>query len=403
MQRISIALLLSIILTSTPSAALATTFADVQGTLYQPAFTYLADKNIVQGYSDGSGKPNALINRVEVVKVLVSAQSTMQTRLQWFQRNVPPIPLFLDIEQTQWYIPFLETAFEQQMVTGYPDGSFKPANSVTVEEALALILRAYKVPLDKSFKQSSVIQNANDQWYTPYINTAIARNLIHSKEKLYLGAPMSRGAVFDVLYRLDSITTTGQTAFIEPASSSTVAVAQATSSTNQNTTTPSPTYSSTSNYPTPTTSTANSQYLSRLPFAITIPSVGIYDLPINRPTDYSPEGLLQPLQNGVGHLFSFPGGGGKMMVYGHSSGYPWDTSEYTKIFRKINEAKPGDKIYVTYNGQVFTYQVTYEETVPANDTSRFNDNGEGEKLILYTCWPPDSIDQRYLVHAVPST
>jgi LPXTG-site transpeptidase (sortase) family protein len=110
---------------------------------------------------------------------------------------------------------------------------------------------------------------------------------------------------------------------------------------------------------------------------------------------------MEPLQNGVGHLFSTPGGGGKVLIYGHSSGYPWDKSQYTKIFRKINELQTGDKVYVTYDGKLNVYEVTYEESVPASDTSRYNDDGKGEELILYTCWPPDSISQRYLVHAVP--
>ena len=89
------------------------------------------------------------------------------------------------------------------------------------------------------------------------------------------------------------------------------------------------------------------------------------------------------------------------MIYGHSSGYPWDVSKYTKIFRKVNQLKVGDRIYVTYEGKLHTYEVTYEETIDAKDTAPFNDDAEGEELILYTCWPPDSIAQRYLVHAKP--
>src|SRR5690606_16519551 len=86
-------------------------------------------------------------------------------------------------------------------------------------------------------------------------------------------------------------------------------------------------------------------------FTISIPKAGIENLTVTHPDGpLSSDGILAPLQNGVGHLFSYPGGGGKIMVYGHSSGYPWDVSEYTKIFRKINELNPGDKIYIDYAG-----------------------------------------------------
>lgn len=377
--------------------ALALQFRDVQGTRYQTAFEYLSDRQIVQGYGDNTARPYAPINRAEVVKVLVSLHNKYQSRLQYYQQNVPPIGLFSDVSQTEWYVPYLETAFEHRIVTGYPDGSFRPANNVTVEEALAMIIRSFALPTESVFKQSTAIQNAQGYWYTPLVNTAITRNLISKKERLVLGKAMTRGQFFDILYRLDS--TIARNAIVFEDVQPTVVAA--------NTSNPTPTYTQPSvnnqpvAQPNTTISAADAQYLSSKPFAITIPSVGIYDLPIVRPTDYSPEGLLQPLTSGVGHLFSFPGGGGKIMVYGHSSSYPWDTSEFTKIFRKINEANPGDKIYVTYNGQLYVYQVSFEETIPAADTSRFIDDGSGEKLILYTCWPPDSITQRYLVHANP--
>mgnify|MGYP003527847521 FL=1 len=131
-----------------------------------------------------------------------------------------------------------------------------------------------------------------------------------------------------------------------------------------------------------------------------MPSLGIKDLTITHPSDpTTSKGLLSVLQNGVGHLFSYPGKGGKILVYGHSSSYPWDVSSYTKIFRQINKLQAGDKISVTYNGTVYNYEVTHKREVAVNDMSAYS--GSGEELILYTCWPPDTIDKRYLVHAKP--
>ncbi len=143
-------------------------------------------------------------------------------------------------------------------------------------------------------------------------------------------------------------------------------------------------------------------YASEKYFAITMPTLGISDLSVTHPQDaFSNDGILSPLQYGVGHLFSYPGNGGKIMVYGHSSGYPWDISQYTKVFRQINKLQVGDRVYVTYSGKLYVYEVTFFQAVASDDTSPFNDDGSGEELILYTCWPPDSISQRYLVHALP--
>jgi len=136
-------------------------------------------------------------------------------------------------------------------------------------------------------------------------------------------------------------------------------------------------------------------------FAISMPTLGIKDLTVTHPSDpFTTQGLLAPLKYGVGHLFGYPGKGGTILVYGHSSSYPWDVSQYTKIFRGINKLNVGDTISVTYGGNVYNYRITLKQTVPASDMSAYQ-GGNGEELILYTCWPPDSISQRYLVHATP--
>jgi LPXTG-site transpeptidase (sortase) family protein len=89
------------------------------------------------------------------------------------------------------------------------------------------------------------------------------------------------------------------------------------------------------------------------------------------------------------------------MIYGHSSGYPWDLSQFTKIFRTINETNIGDRVYVTYKGALYVYQITAKKSVPAKDTAAFEPDEQGEQLVLYTCWPPDSVTNRYLVYATP--
>ena len=132
-----------------------------------------------------------------------------------------------------------------------------------------------------------------------------------------------------------------------------------------------------------------------------MPSLGIKDLTITHPSDpFTHGGLLNPLKYGVGHLFAYPGSQGKILIYGHSSSYPWDVSDYTKIFRQINKLVVGDFVYVHFNGTVHTYQISSKQTVAAKDMTAYQGAGE-EELILYTCWPPDSISQRYLVHAKP--
>lgn len=365
------------------SLASAATFADVAGTRYGEAYAYLSARSAVSGYSDGSGRPHAPITRVEALKVLTTIRPEYQVQVSRMNGRAPTLPLFRDLKQTAWYAPSVEVAFRQGIVTGYPDRTFRPAQVLRTEEAVALLLRAYREPGGSRVARSSVsLQNASGQWFTPYVNAAIEKNLVSGRERLRVGTAITRGQFFDMVYRMDTIRTQRLASFNRPeaivAPVTTGAVRPGT------VTSPQPT---------------RPGYASNQ-FSITIPGLGMKDITIGHPANpNASQGLLAPLRYGLGHLFSYPGGNGKILVYGHSSSYAWDVSPYTKIFRRINELRRGDRVYITYGNRMHVYQLSYSETVPASDTSRYK--GVGEELILYTCWPPDNITYRFLWHATP--
>jgi len=372
----------------------ARSFSDVKGTAYETAFSYLSERKIVEGYTDGLGRPNYPLNRAEALKVLLTSSPDYAKRLAWYKENTPPMPLFYDIDQSAWYVPFVELGFEQNIITGYPDGTFRPGRLLTVEEAVTLLLRAFDVPAgNKQALLSQRIENRDSQWYTSSINRAIERKLVMDQPMLRLGTAITRGQFFDMVYRFHVIQSSGQVAFDDGSNSNTRPV---------RTPAPARPYLAESANPAVPVQPVSHQYASEQYFAISMPNLGVSDLTITHPEDpFSTDGVLMPLKLGVGHLFGYPGGGGKIMIYGHSSGYPWDVSKYTKIFRRINSLKVGEKIYITYAGTLYVYEVTRKQTIDSSDTSPFRDDGAGEELILYTCWPPDSIQQRYLVHALP--
>lgn len=374
-----------------PAPSYAATFPDTAGTVYEAAFGELRAQGVIQGYSDGTARPHALLNRAEALKVILSLDAATKGRVAWYQGHLPPMPLFWDMDQSQWYAPYVEAAFEKSLLTGYPDGSLRPSQSLTVEEAVTLLMRMAGEAggTGGSANLSPYIENQSQQWYTQAINAAIRRNLVMHRGRLRMGTAITRGQFFDMAYRLSVVRATNVVAFsgAEPVTQAIAVAAPVPSS------------------PVPVAPRATFTalpYASEKYFAIAIPTISVHDLTITHPQDpFSKDGILAPLKTGVGHLFGYPGAGGKIMIYGHSSGYPWDLSQFTKIFRQINRLNIGDRVYVTYSGKLHIYEVTRKQTIEAADTTPFNDHGTGEELILYTCWPPDSIAQRYLVHALP--
>jgi hypothetical protein len=149
----------------TAGQALAAGFADTQGTDYGRAFAYLQSQGIVQGYADGLARPGHPLNRVEALKVILKAQGSYDSRIAHYTKKTPPIPLFSDVDQTQWYVPYLEAAFEQGVITGYPDGTFRPAKLLSTEEAVTMLMRTFNESSSATNAAlSDFIQNQPNQW-----------------------------------------------------------------------------------------------------------------------------------------------------------------------------------------------------------------------------------------------
>ncbi len=425
MRKPAVSAVLSVLLLQilyVPSAG-AVVFSDVQNTVYAKSVTALADEGIVQGYPDGTARPRGMINRAEVVAVIVRSQPQLKAEAEKYRQHMPSLPLFLDVSQNAWYAADLEAAFRHGIVKGYPDGMFRGQQLVRIEEAMSMISRAFgNSAAGTQFLTSPEIENVPGQWFTDVVSEAIAKNLLLKGIELRLNTAATRGNVFEMLYRMREVRRTNVAAFDDGQT-----VAQQPVQPQIPTPTPTPVVQQPQRVvPTPAPVVipvsqpvqqprqvtyppmseadrmAALQYVSSKPFAMAIPTLSIKDLVITHPTNTSTQdGVLAPLKVGVGHLFSYPGGGGKIMIYGHSSGYPWDLSPYTKVFRTVNKLAVGDRVYVTYNEKLYIYQVTQKKTIPAKDRSTFSPDTSGENLILYTCWPPDSISQRYLVFAAP--
>ncbi len=347
--------------------------AAVDETGYDEAVVALQNAGVIDGARSGDVRLFDPVNRAETLKVILRAQTAFASEVRSVSTRMPGISLFPDVNQQAWYAPYVEIGFSHKLVTGYPDGRFRPELGVKTEEAAAMLVRAFGSQ-GTQFLTSQDLPNEEGQWYSDAVSALIARGAIRQGSNLRIGYALTRGQMFDLVY-LMSKTQSG------------IPVA----------TTVSPVQT-----PQVPVDGDAAQYLSAKEFALSIPSLGITDLTVTHPADpYSSQGVLAPLKEGVGHLFAYPGEGSKIMVYGHSSGYPWDLSQYTQIFRTINKIKVGHRVYITYKGKLYVYEVTAKNAVTAKDRSPFEPDQNGEELILYTCWPPDSISQRFLVHAVP--
>ncbi|MFA4930675.1 MAG: sortase [Patescibacteria group bacterium] len=132
---------------------------------------------------------------------------------------------------------------------------------------------------------------------------------------------------------------------------------------------------------------------------LVIPSLQIA-APIVYLDDASEPVLQQKLKEGVGHypLTALPGEVGNVFIFGHSSYYWWDWSEYNSVFANLESIGDQAKILVFYDDNIYVYQVEITKVVGPDEVSVLA-QGEERELSLMTCTPLGTNLNRFVVTA----
>lgn len=112
-----------------PQAAPA--FSDISEHWAKGYISAAADKGIVNGYGDDTFRPDNHITRAEFAKIIAKmlGSASQNTKAE-----------FTDVVG-HWAEPYIALLTEKGIITGYPDGSFKPDAPITRAEAVAIINR----------------------------------------------------------------------------------------------------------------------------------------------------------------------------------------------------------------------------------------------------------------------
>jgi len=167
---------------------------------YCKAIQLMTDNGVFTGYSDHTFRPYQQINRAETVKVILLALSIPVN-------NTAFTTLFSDTDSNAWYGPYLRTAKMLGIIRGYPDGTFRPNQTVNRVELLKVFLESsgVNVPYCNYAPYNDTPVNADTRWYIDYACYSKSNNLMHDDGagKFSPAAPMTRGDVADLFYQFD--------------------------------------------------------------------------------------------------------------------------------------------------------------------------------------------------------
>jgi len=170
-------------------------FKDMTGHWSKQDVEVLASHGIINGYTDGTFRPDLEITRAEFVAILVNSSR---------QSPAGPGDSFSDVPATHWAASAIRLAREKGWVGGYPGNRFLPDQTITREEMVAILMRCGGAGIKEDtglLKDYSDYGNISD-WAKGALNDAVALGLIKGyKNQLLPGNNTTRAEAAVIFYR----------------------------------------------------------------------------------------------------------------------------------------------------------------------------------------------------------
>ncbi|WP_051263196.1 S-layer homology domain-containing protein [Tuberibacillus calidus] len=172
MKRIFIIFLAIMLLSFLPiknflSTAWAANFSDVGDHWAKEAINYIADKGLINGYSNGQFKPDQTITRAEMAKIVVTALDLPLSSAS-----------FIDVPKTHWANKYIGAAAKVNIVTGYSNGTFRPNQSISRAEVAAILVRAFHLTTNNiAFPSYHFTDIDRSNWAFPFILNLVVNNI----------------------------------------------------------------------------------------------------------------------------------------------------------------------------------------------------------------------------------
>lgn len=170
---ISIVMAAMMIISMLPFAVFAdeTTASDLSGHWAENVITEWMDYGIINGYEDGTIRPNNKITRAEMTAML--------DRVMDYQTKADNT--FSDLGDS-WYTDVILKANAAGVISGYPDGTVKPDATITRQEAVAMFSRVLSLDT-KNAPEATFTDNADvADWAKDAVNAMAAADYIHGSD-----------------------------------------------------------------------------------------------------------------------------------------------------------------------------------------------------------------------------
>ena len=128
--------MLGSLLTVPAGAAAVTKFSDVSDSYTATAVESLRLMGVLDGYGDGTFRPDTILNRAQFCKMAVYAMDGSGELGRY-----STVTIFPDVKHSHWASAYINMAARKGIISGFADGKFKPGQTVTAGQAVTILMR----------------------------------------------------------------------------------------------------------------------------------------------------------------------------------------------------------------------------------------------------------------------
>ena len=170
---VSVLLALAMICSMVVFASATTKFTDIEGHWGQKYIEHWTELGVINGYPDGTFRPDQKVTRAEVSKILTVAYR-MSTDVEETK--------FSDVAKAEWFYSYVQACAARSIVDGYPDGTFKPNGNITRSEAVKMVCLSAGLSQEENGYEKFADANQMPAWAAGYWNALIKVGVIEGYE-----------------------------------------------------------------------------------------------------------------------------------------------------------------------------------------------------------------------------
>ncbi|MEB9550377.1 N-acetylmuramoyl-L-alanine amidase [Bacillus cereus] len=134
---------------------------------------YLVDKQVLNGYPDGTFGSNDSLDRASATKIM--------TKVLGLQIDSNAKPSFTD-SQNHWATPYIAAAEKAGIVKGEGNGIFNPSGKVTRAAMATMLVNAYKLQSTPNHNEQVKFEDLKGHWGEKYANILIGLKISNGTE-----------------------------------------------------------------------------------------------------------------------------------------------------------------------------------------------------------------------------